>query len=232
LLSRPKAEIAAEQERHDRAKARGLTAFFCALFVGGGLAAFIVLGPLFRDRQMLQDILVCLVFVVPLVVSFIVLVRVPPPPFEALSDAHRDIDRKQAEWRAILLMQVFTLGLVAAETIWWPAPPAHAPQWLAAALSLPVLLVILPVIAALYVRPGWLNPDLKLLMDDEVTRSFRARAQRLGYLLLLFLLLGFCVLARVDAKEAARYMPLGLVAGCVLPVLYFVFLDWQASRSG
>ena len=231
LLSRSQAVIDAEQKRHDRALARGLTVFFFVLVVGGGLSFFITYGPMLQGMHALQNILACLVFVGPLLVSLIMLARVPPPPFEALGDANREMDRKLAAWRVTLASQCFIFSLLAAETIWfWPrANRLHGWVFLLPSI-VPMLCMVFLVIHALYVSPGWLNADLRRFLDDEVTRS--ARAQRLGYLLLLFILLGLGVLARISPQAAAQFMPLGLAAGGALPILYFVYLDWQASRSG
>jgi hypothetical protein len=233
LLSRPQEVIDVEQKRHDRAQVRGLTAFFFSLVVGGGLAFFIENNSMFGGFGVLQAILACVVFVLPLVLSFIALCRVPPPPFEALGDARRDMDRKEKEWRVMILSQIFIFGLTVVENIWlWPRH-SRMPIWTFALVTFfPMMLMVFVAIYSLYMRPGWLNPDLCPVLDDEATRSFRARAQRLGYLVLLFILLGFCVLARIDAQSAAHYLPLGLALGIALPVLYFVYLDWQASRSG
>jgi hypothetical protein len=233
LFSRPRNVIEAEQKRHDRALARALTGFFCALVLGGGLAAFVEFGPFFRDLHNMQAVLECLVFVAPLSASLVVLGRVPPPPFEAFSDRNLEIDRNQMRWRAALLMQIFTFGLLAAQAFWlWPRF-GHLHGWLALLPStVPMLCIVILAIAALYLRPGWSCADLRLVLDDEVTRSFRARAQRLGYLLLLFILLALGVLARINPQAAAQCIPLALAVGAILPILYFVYLDWQASRSG
>lgn len=233
LFSRPADVVAAEQKRHDRALTRGLIAFFCAMVIGGGLACFITYGPMLRGVHGLQNILACLVFVVPLLVSFTMLARVPPPPFEVLGDANRDMDKKLAVWRVTLASQSFFFALLGGETFWfWPrANRLHG--WLFLLPSVvPMLCMVFLVVMALYIRPGWLNADLHRFLDDEVTRSFRARAQRLGYLLLLFILMGLGVLARINPQAAAQFMPLGLALGGALPILYFVYLDWQASRSG
>ncbi len=234
LISRPQTVVAAEQKRHERAQARGLTAVLAALFIGGGLAFFIQSSEMFRGQDTLQAVLEFAVFVVPLSVSFIALCRVPPPPFESLSDdSRRDIERKERQWRGILLSQIFIFGLLAVENFWlWPRF-VRATNWMFALVSfLPMLFMVYLAIYSLYMQPGWLNRDLRPALDDEVTWSFRARAQRLGYLLMLFIVLGFSVLARIDPRSAAHYLPLGLAAGIALPVLYFVYLDWQASRSG
>jgi len=233
LISRPQTVVAAEQKRHDRAQARALTSVLAALFVGGGLAFFIQSSAMFRGRNTLQAILECIVFVLPVSLSFVALCRVPPPPFESLNDARHDIDKKVKEWRAILALNVLIFGMVAVENIWiWPRV-VHLPNWIVALFSFfPMLCMIFVAIYSLYMQAGWLNPDLRASLDDEVTWSFRARAQRLGYLLMLFIVLGFSVLARIDPGSAAYYLPLGLAAGIALPVLYFVYLDWQASRSG
>jgi hypothetical protein len=233
-LSRPRDVIEAEQKRHDDALARGLIAVFSVLAVGGGLAGYIGLGPLFRGQTTLQAVLIFLVFVAPLIAAFTVMVRVPPPPFESLGDARRDMDKKLGAWRAGLMSQIFIFTMLGAEMVWlWPRS-VRAPRFalFAIASSVPLLCIVLLVVISLYVRPGWLNTDLRKFLDDEVTRSFRARAQRLGYLLALFILMGFCVLARINPLAAARFMPLGLAVGSALPLLYFVYLDWQASRGG
>jgi hypothetical protein len=233
LLTRPTDVVAAEQKRHDRALTHGLIAFFSAMVIGGGLAVFITYGPLLRGMPDLQNILACLVFVVPVLAAFTMLVRVPPLPFEALGDPDREMERKLAVWRANLASQSVVFGLLGAETFWfWPrANRMHGWVYLLPSV-VPMSCMVFLVIMALYVRPGWLNADLSRFLDDEVTRSFRARAQRLGYLLLLFILMGLSVVARINPKVAAQFMPLGLAAGGALPILYFVYLDWQASRGG
>lgn len=233
LLSRPADIVAAEQKRHDRALTRGLIAFFSALVIGGGLAFFITYGPPLRGMPDLRNILACLIFVVPVLTAFTMLARVPPPPFEALGDPGREMEKKLAVLRANLVLQSFFVGLLAAETFWfWPrANRLHGWVFLLPSI-VPMLCMLFLVIMALYVRPGWLNADLRRFLDDEVTRSFRARAQRLGYLLLLFILTGLGVLARINPQAAAQFMPLGLAVGGALPILYYVYLDWQASRGG
>jgi hypothetical protein len=233
LISRPQSVIAAEQERHDRAQARALTAFFAALFVGGGVAMFIQFSQFFRGRDTLQAMLECVIFVGPLLVSFVALCRVPPPPFESLGEARRDREKKVNEWRAIIVSQIFVFALLASENLWFWPRLARAQNWMFALVSFaPMVVMVFLAVNTLYVRPGWLSPDLRVVLDDEVTWSFRARAQRLGYLLMLFIALGFCVLAQVNPRSAAHYLPLGLAAGIMLPLLYFVYLDWAASRGG
>jgi hypothetical protein len=232
-LMRPQVVVDAEQKRHDRALVRGLTAFFLVLVVGGGLAFFIQYNGMFRGQGTLQAVLVCVVFVVPLFASFIALCRVPPPPFESLIDARGDIDKKARQWRGIVIMQILIFAVLAVENFWFWPRIGHALNWMIALLSVfPMVIMVFVAIDALYMRPGWLNPDLRQALDDEVTWSFRARAQRLGYLVMLFIILGFSVLARINARTAAHFLPLGLAAGIALPVLYFVYLDWQASRGG
>ena len=233
FLSRPQSVIADEQKRHDRALTRGLTAFFAALVIGGGLALLVQFGTWFRGHDTLQAILESIVFIGPLLASFVALCRVPPPPFEALGDTHRDLEKKEKDWRVMLVTQVFLFTLVTVENLWlWPQL-AEAPYWPLGVVGIvPTILMVFTAIMTLYVRPGWMNPDLRPVLDDEVTWSFRARAQRLGYLLMLCIALGFALLAQIDARAAAHYLPLGLAAGSALPVLYFVYLDWQATRGG
>src|ERR1700691_1938448 len=115
----PQGVVDAEQKRHDRALVRGLTAFFLALVVGGGLAFFIQYNGMFRGQGTLQAVLVCVVFVVPLLASFIALCRVPPPPFESLIDARGDIDKKARQWRGIVIMQILIFALLAVENFWF-----------------------------------------------------------------------------------------------------------------
>ena len=233
LLSRPPSVVAAEQQRHDRAVTRGLAAFFAALVIGGGLAIFIQFSALFRGQGTLQAILESVVFVGPLLASLVALFRVPPPPFESFNDTRRDMEKKEKTWRAGLLSQIFIFALLAAEDLWILPGLRGRLYWpMLVAISLPMVLMISVTISALYVRPGWMSADLYPALDDEVTWSFRARAQRLGYLLMLFIALGFCLLAQINPRAAAHYLPLGLAAGTALPVLYFIYLDWQASRGG
>jgi hypothetical protein len=233
LISRPQLVVAAEQERHDRAQARGLTAFFAALVGGGGLALVIQFSALLQGHDTLRGVSECFVFLGPLLASFVILCRVPPPPFESLVDPRRDLEKKERQWRRAVVGQVFMFALFVIENLWlWPRV-ARMHNWLFAAISLaPAILMVLIAINTLYVGPGWLSSDLRAVLDDEVTRNFRARAQRVGYLLMLVIVLGFAVLARLDARSAAHYLPLGLAAGVALQVLYFVYLDWQASRGG
>ncbi|HEX4272042.1 MAG TPA: hypothetical protein VHZ32_11675 [Rhizomicrobium sp.] len=225
--------IAAEQQRHDRAHTRALIILFAVLVIGGGLALFIQFGPLLRGRDTLQAILESAVFAVPLLAAFIQLCRVPPLPFESLGDIRRDLDKKEKEWRVILISQVFIFTMLAVENLWiWPRMP-QGPIWPFGVIRfVPTILMVFIPLMTLYTRPGWMNPDLRPLLDDEVTWSFRARAQRLGYLLMLFIALGFCLAAEIDVRAAARWLPLGLAVGTMLPVLYFVYLDWQATRGG
>ena len=233
LLSRPQTVIAAEQKRHDRALTRGYTAFFAALIVGGGLAIFIQFGELFRSRHVLKGILECTVCLVPLLASFVALCRVPPPPFESLTDSHRDVDRKAKQWRGVLIAQILIFVILPVENFWFWSQLVRTPNWIFALSSFfPMLFMVFLAVYSLYMRPGWLDPDLRRALDDEVTWSFRARAQRLGYLVMLFIVLGFSLLAQINARSAAQYLPVGLAAGIAVPVLYFVYLDWQASRSG
>jgi hypothetical protein len=235
-LSRPTEVIMAEQTRHDRAFRRGIITLVASLVVGGGLAFFIQFGSLFRGSPELDGVLIFLVFMLPLSGSLVLLARVPPPPWESLSEdlSSHTIERKQTEWRRVLLWQIFNVGTMSLQSFWmWPLW-TQAPSWaFALAGVLPVFVVVLAGLRVLYWKPGSLNddPNIRAALDDEVTRSFRVRAQRLGYLLLLFIMAGLFVLARVAPVLAVRYLPLGIGVGVALPSLYFVYLDWQASRG-
>jgi len=232
LFSRPRAVIEAEQKRHDRAQRRGMMAAFAALFGGGGASFLIARIPMVRAMGDWPVILICLVLIGgPLAAAFLFLARVPPKPFDAQDDTTAQIDKKQAAWRTMLASQIFMFGLFVGEMAWLPHSQ-RLPGWITVGPVLAMmLLMIFFVVLALYARPAWMR-DFNLSLDDEVTRSFRARAKGLGYFLLLIVLMGFCILARLDPVAAARFMPLGLVVGCAMPVFYFVYLDWRASVSG
>jgi hypothetical protein len=230
LPPRPRETVQAEQRRHDRALVRGLAAFFVALVVGGGLAAFIVFGPLARGMATLQAVLVSIVFVLPLAAALVMMSRVPPAPFESFTDPERELDRKERARRAVLLSSVFNAGLLALQWFWlWPRLGRYHSHWaVVVANAVPTFFIVGLGLAALYARPRWFNPDLSLL-DDEVTQSFRARAQSLGYLLLLAIVAVLTILAETNPPLAAHYLSLGIAMGVILPVLYFVYLDWRAS---
>jgi hypothetical protein len=232
LFSRPRDVIEAEQKRHDRAYLHGILAALGALVVGGALAFWITHSPFLRGISDWAVTLLCVVLIGgPLCAAFVLVARAPPAPFDALDEGSYVMDKKQAQWRVMLASQSILILTFAVEAVGlWPM---RAHSWLFAAPFLALTLVmVFFVVVALYVRLGWMNPDLRLFLDDEVTRSFRARAQKLGYLLLLFIFLGLSAVARINPQAAVRYMPLGLALGCALPIFYFVYLDWQASRSG
>lgn len=232
LFARPPEQVAALMAQRDRAQVRAAWAFCLTLSCSGCVVIALWFIGWFAGHETLRGILQCLGVVVPVLVGIVLFSRVPPLPFEAVGDPRRDLVLKENGLRTAVAMQAFLSLFLCSESVWlWPRR-FLSDRLVALGTLAPVFVMIVLVILTLYRGLGWGDPDLRALWNDEVTKSFQARAKSLGYLVMILVFLGFAVLSRINPVAAARYMPLGLAVGMALPVLYFVYLDWRASRGG
>ena len=80
---------------------------------------------------------------------------------------------------------------------------------------------------------NWLiKREFRAAVNDELTRALRGRALAAGYLFAMCLLAGAFVTIMVTQVNAAQLLLWLMFAGVAVPVLYFLFLDWRASRGG
>jgi hypothetical protein len=143
--------------------------------------------------------------------------------------ASESLDSKQTRAR---LTTLFMAGMVISMTPTMLYPKPSLASWAFDFRTGAYFFLVLSLSAAVYLGPGFLSATVRRELNDEVTRSFRLRALQLGYFMLVTIALIFCVAELYYLQDVMRFLPLGLAAGVVVPSLYFVFLDWWASRSG
>lgn len=229
---RPDELIIAEQERHSRAWARAIAGFFAALVIGFSIAVFVTRIPYLHNHPVMQNILVGVFFLLPLVAALVAMFRAPPAPPEANEDriVRKTADLQQARFRWIMLAQIFNIFTLLPMALLEDKLGRSNPTMAAVAIAMPSVFFV-AMGAAMFFGPPPGNAVMREVLNDELTRTLKRRAMQLGYFLTLVLFAGFGIASRFDAARAAHYLPLGLCASVVIPGLYFLFLDWKASRS-
>ena len=79
--------------------------------------------------------------------------------------------------------------------------------------------------------PGFLSKAYRETLNDELMRTQRAKAARLGYLLALLGVAGLYFVQRDRPEIAGPAAMAILCAICVIPAFYFVVLDWRSDAT-
>lgn len=184
------------------------------------------------------QIAIGLLFVAALVFAFASFARRIRPV--ASSDANdprivrRRIDAHHRYWRSMLVAYLLmTLGQLPTLTIASRAFGTldHSYRLLAVAAGAAMIATLLLPALVTIAGPGGFNRELRGILNDDFVRELRARTIRLGYLTMLAAVSAgiLAVVWRPDlALQAPRW---SLCAGVVIPVLYYIFADWRASRD-
>lgn len=125
-----------------------------------------------------------------------------------------------------------------------------------ARIALAYVVAVLPLSAALVVwqtlthplpisaPAGWFHPGGFLMMvligvfvllkgpgdADEISRSLRAGAAKLGFVIALPAFAGVYMLSLADIGWARMAAPIAIAATLMIPGLYFLIADWRAGR--
>ncbi len=97
----------------------------------------------------------------------------------------------------------------------------------------PFFFIALVLFAAFtFFSPRARRSGIARLLDDELTRALRGKSVLVGYLAAMAMLSGLYLTIFYSPALAMQAGPFLLVAGVAVPVLYFLFLQWQAGRGG
>ena len=136
----------------------------------------------------------------------------------------KDMDNIHRRWRWIMIILCF-VAIVQSESLL-----RQLPRFDAFSIGINAFYAVLLATTVCF-GPGWASKTYRETLNDEMMRALRARAARLGY---LFLMLGLAGLIFVMVYRPQDAMPFAvgiLCAGCVIPTLYFVLLEWRAERE-
>ena len=155
----------------------------------------------------------------------VVLIRYWPTKADrAPAYLRKDMDNIHRRWRWIMIILCFA-AVVQSENLLYQLPRFDA-------FSIGIS-AFYPVFLATTVcfGPGWANRNYRETLNDEMIRTLRARAARLGYLFVMLALAGLVFVMFYRPAEAIPFAVAILCAGSVIPTLYFVLLEWRAERE-
>jgi magnesium-transporting ATPase (P-type) len=144
----------------------------------------------------------------------------------------KQVDDYQSRQRWMMLMfvvLVFVMCLSAIPSPIWGAGGNTFSNWFHA-LALPFVVTLCTLFVS--IGPGFLSKRYRPAIDDELSRSLRAKAAKLGYTLAMILLAGGYVVAAARPVWSLTVFPLLLFAGFAIPALYLTWLEWRANQSG
>lgn len=164
-----------------------------------------------------------LIALISIVVPFVVWHYRPPKAAMSERILRKQIDVHHRRWRLLILTFLFGFPLF---TFTLTHRPPHT--WFS-----PVILVFDAVVYAGIVcfGPGFLRKTYRKALNDELTHSLRTRAVRLGYLVLVVMLGGAYLAILYRPGLAPVILPWLLAVAVSVPLTYFLFLEWRASRS-
>lgn len=136
----------------------------------------------------------------------------------------KDMDNIHGRWRVVMLLLLFVAIM---ETYNYSGTLPTLDLGTSAAFV--VLLVMLAPL--LCFGPGFISRTYRETLNDELIRSMRAKAARLGYLILMLALGGLYFVFVHAPQLALRGLVWSLLAGGAIPTLYFLFLEWRAGRG-
>jgi len=237
MAEKPRDDFAAKIEARDRIARRMawvllgapvlLAAAFATAFATGHVALFqsqagqIVIGVLFAAS---------ILYVVSLAGQ-----RFRPDIYVDASDpriVRRRIDAHQRNWRLFLCSGIlFTLpSFLSFGTAFHRLE--HLDRFLALLGGGSLIATISVYLAPLMIGPGWLDRELRGILNDEFMRDLRGRAMRLGYLIMMVAVAAALMVALWRPDLALGSLAWALYAGFAIPSLYYVIGDWRASRDG
>jgi predicted permease len=136
----------------------------------------------------------------------------------------KNLDTIHAQWRWVTLI---LSGVAVLNTINFVTKVED--QDTASAGSVIFMLLTLALLVSF--GPGCISKSYREALNDELMRTQRAKAARLGYLLAM---LGAAVLYVVNLKRpelAGSATVVVLCAASAIPSLYFVLLEWVSGRE-
>jgi hypothetical protein len=111
-----------------------------------------------------------------------------------------------------------------------PATAGHGPEdWFTQSVFVFIMLMLALM---LVLGPGFLSRRFRAANADELSRALRARASALGYVCAMLALSADYLISQLAPPMLASALPLSMAAVFVIPALYYVIADWQASRDG
>lgn len=151
----------------------------------------------------------------------------PPPP----SILRKQVDDDQSRQRWMMLMFVpllFVMCLAYARAPTSLAPDAPIENWFG-----PLLFSMIAILCTLFVSigPGFLNRRFRVAINDELSRSLRAKAAKVGYAITMAMLAGSYLVALARPRWIASALLVCIFAAFAVPALYLTWLEWRASRS-
>jgi len=143
----------------------------------------------------------------------------------------KQVDNYQSRQRWMLLMSILAMLIIClALAFLHPSHPRGASfaKWYA-----PLLLLPLSIVSSLFVSLGtkFLDKRYRVAIQDELVRSLRAKATKVGYAFTMAVLAGsyLIVLARPD--WIAETLPLGVFLSFAVPALYLIWLELRTNSS-
>jgi len=134
----------------------------------------------------------------------------------------KDMDNIHQRWRWLTL-------LLSAVSVLNTNNFVFAPQDQGLFSSVAVVFALFALALMVCFGPGFLSKAYRETLNDELMRTQRAKAARLGYLLALLGVAGLYFVQRDRPEIAGPAAMAILCAICVIPALYFVILDWRSE---
>jgi len=78
----------------------------------------------------------------------------------------------------------------------------------------------------------WIKRAYNRTLHDELTTKLRAKALQAGYIAAIGMFAGAFVSLAVTTVNPLQLILWLMFAGVALPILYFMWLEWRANRSG
>jgi hypothetical protein len=80
--------------------------------------------------------------------------------------------------------------------------------------------------------PGFFLPYYRRALNDELTRTQHAKVAQLGYILVVMEMCAILVTAVYKPLWIIAALPFAVAMAITIPGIYFLVLEWWASRSG
>jgi len=134
----------------------------------------------------------------------------------------KDMDNIHRRWRWVTL-------ILAAVSVLNTSNFILKPQDQGLSSSVAVVFALFALALVVCFGPGFLSKAYRETLNDELMRTQRAKAARLGYLLALLGVAGLYFVQRDQPKITGLAAMAVLCAISVIPAFYFVILDWRSE---
>jgi hypothetical protein len=166
----------------------------------------------------------------------LIFIRVKPgiaPPDEAFGEEYlrKTVDLQHRKWRYAIGFTLLML-FVQASVLTNAMLARHNESFPAGLVSFMFAFVALMAVLTVSFGPGFFIPSYRRALNDELVRALQAKAVRLGYLFAVIEACAVLVAAAYKPQWTIAELPFAIAAAITLPGVYFLILEWRASRSG